>query len=120
MNARKDSWRDQYEATDFGRRYGWWLCVDGKRVAELDYVAWDTESQFWHIYQVLPLHPNFDEVGYDPEQWCTERVSLQSRYAPAYFAQGILMATRPNQTVALRSVCLPEDVFREVIQITLF
>ena len=106
--------RDEYVATDFGRRYGWWLCLDGARVAELNYRCYDIDSQFWHVYRLFPLTPRFDEVGFDPNRWCEPSVSLESRYAVGFRESDLLMAPRGpagTQLVAIRSLLIPEPVF---------
>lgn len=112
----KKHWRREYEQTDFGRRYGWWLCIGTSRVAELNYVRWDSWSQFWHEYRLFPFHPDFDRVGVNPERWAQPDVSLESRYAVGFRQSGILMGVRGPDLVAVRSVCIPEDIFFDILR----
>ena len=67
--------RQEYEATDFGRRYGWWLYLGEQRVADLNFVRWDSDAQFWHEYRLFAFHPAFAEIGLDPNRWCQSGVS---------------------------------------------
>ena len=41
--------------SDFGRKYGWFVEWQGRRVAELVDAVHDVGSQFWHDYTILPL-----------------------------------------------------------------
>lgn len=100
-----------YKETDFGRRYGWWLCLDGKRVAALNYLRWDGDSQFWHEYRLVALSPDFAGIGLDPNRWCKRDIYLESRYAEEYRETGILMAPRAEDVVAIRSTHIPRQIF---------
>lgn len=106
------AWKKDYKNSDFGRRYGWWLCLDGDRVADLDYRFWDESSQFWHVYHIFSFSSRFKEVGLDPDHWSLDRVSLQSRFAPQFSEKGILMSEFSNDLVAVRGVHIPEEVFK--------
>jgi hypothetical protein len=112
--------RAQYVATDFGRRYGWWLCVDGVRVAELNYWRYDIDSQFWHEYRLIAWSPRFDEIGFDPGRWCSDDVSVESRYSVGFRIKGLLMAamgaTSSGDLVAIRGASIPEEVFYATLQ----
>lgn len=103
--------RREYEATDFGRRYGWWLCLREQRIADLNYWRWDSDGQFWHEYRLFAFHPAFEEIGFNPSRWCELDVSLESRYAVGFRESGILMAHRGDGLVSIRSAHIPEDVF---------
>src|SRR5437764_919614 len=41
--------------SDFGRKYGWFVEWQGRRVAELVDPVWDSGAQFWHDYRVVPM-----------------------------------------------------------------
>ena len=104
--------RQQYLQMDFGRVFGWWLCIDGLRVAELNYRRWYSYSQFWHEYDLVPSSEKFSEIGTDPERWAFPDVSAESRYAHGYIhAGGLLMSPRGEGIVALRCLLIPEDEF---------
>lgn len=103
--------RKEYEETDFGRRYGWWLCLRGRRIADLNYRCWDSDSQFWHEYRVFPFDEAFAEIGYDRERWCQPDVALESRYAEGFREASFLMSPRENDVVSIRFAHVPEDVF---------
>jgi len=107
--------RKEYQATDFGRRYGWWLCLGEKRVADLNYWRWDSGAQFWHEYRVFVFDPAFAEIGYDADRWCQADISLESRYVEGFReGGGILMAPRAGNLVSIRSVHVPESEFIRV------
>jgi hypothetical protein len=114
-----DHLRQEYEATDFGRRYGWWLCLCGKRIADVNYICWDSNSQFWHAYRVFPFDPTFaEEIGFDADRWCKPDVSLESRYAEGFREIGVLMAPRTNNIIVIRSAHVPEREFMRVARRT--
>lgn len=100
-----------YKESDLGRRYGWWLCLNGKRIADLNYLRWDSDSQFWHEYRLVAFSPDFADVALDPNRWCLEDISLESRYAEGYRTAGILVAPRAEGVVAIRSVHIPRQTF---------
>lgn len=102
---------DEYARSDFGRVFGWWVLWNGEKIAELNYRLWDSGAQFWHEYYLVPHSNKFTQIGYDPNRWCIEDISLQSRYAINYSTNGILMALRREGVVSIRSVCIPKDVF---------
>lgn len=108
-----ERWKEDYKNSDYGRKYGWWLCLDGERIADLDYRIWDCYSQFWHVYQIFPFSSRFEEIGLDPDSWCLDRVSMESRYAPGFSVKRVLMAERARDLVAIRSVYLPKEVFEK-------
>lgn len=101
----------RYRESDFGRVFGWWLRLRGTRIAELNYRCWDSDAQFWHNYDLVPFSPLFAEVGDDPNRWCNDDITLESRFAVGYFETGILMAPHPDHIVGLRSSHVPRDVF---------
>src|SRR5207249_1509090 len=57
--------------SDFGRKFGWYVEQDGCRVAVLTDSQWDSDSQFWHQYKVIPLttDPKVIEALKSPEFW---------------------------------------------------
>jgi hypothetical protein len=105
----------EYKETDFGRRFGWWLCLRKQRIADLNYWRWDCDSQFWHEYRLFVFCPtSFGEIGVDPNRWCEPEVSLESRCVEGFYVEGILMAPRPANLNSIRSAYVPEDRFRSV------
>lgn len=109
--SRAEILRERYRQMDFGRVFGWWLCLDGLRVAELNYRRWDSHSQFWHEYYLVPFSEKFDELGTDPDRWCRPDVSAESRYVSGYASSGLLMSPRGDGVVALRGLYVPEEEF---------
>jgi hypothetical protein len=63
--------------SDFGRRYGWFVERDGVPVGELDYIRWDSDSQFWHDYRLTWFDPRDAVVG--PGPWSDAKLTLRNR-----------------------------------------
>jgi hypothetical protein len=101
----------EYKQTDFGRRYGWWLCLRQRRVADLNYWRWDENGQFWHEYRVFAGDPAFAELGFDAGRWSGPGVSLESRFAEGFHVTEFIMSHREGNLVAIRAAHVPEDVF---------
>ncbi|MEY4198774.1 MAG: hypothetical protein RLZZ265_514 [Verrucomicrobiota bacterium] len=41
--------------SNYGRDFGWYVELDGKRIAELTKPEWDHNLQFWYAYTLTPL-----------------------------------------------------------------
>jgi len=93
--------------------FGWWVSIDGKRVASLEYRAWDVNSQFWHIYEVIELSKGFASIGLDPDRWCDPSVTIQNRFAIAFEEQGVIMLPKGENLIALRNLYVPENVLTQ-------
>jgi len=93
--------------SDFGRMFGWWVNIDGKCVASLEYLSWDINSQYWHIYKVTELSHEFSNIGFEPDRWCDLSVTLQSKFATSFEKQGVLMSPRGENIIALRDLYVP-------------
>ena len=100
-----------YQASEYGLLFGWWVNFDGERVADLDFRAYDVDSQFWHTYLVSIVSERFHEIAFDPDRWCSTSVELQSRFATGFSQSGVLMSNRGNNLIALRCLCVPEEEF---------
>ena len=104
-----------YESSDFGRVFGWWLCLNGERIADVNYYIYDISAQFWHQYKVFAFSPKFDVISYDPVLWCSDNVSLESRLIEGYYAPGFLMHPIEGNLISIRNAFLPLDVFKKSI-----
>ena len=100
-----------YKETDCGRVFGWWLCLNGERIAELNYWCFDVGSQFWHEYKLFPFNSKFDDIGYDPDRWSSNDISLESRFAESYHVTDFVMSTRQGNLIAIRNAFVPEEMF---------
>jgi hypothetical protein len=117
MNWLRKRFKPSYhEATESGMVFGWWVNLDGRRVADLDYRAYDIDSQFWHTYLVSIVSDRFHEIGFDPDRWCDSSVELQSRFATGFTQRGVLMSDRGNHLIALRGLAIAEDEFLKGVQ----
>lgn len=108
--------RSFYENTAWGGFFGWWVNVDGHRVANLDYRAYDVDSQFWSTYLLSVVSDRFDEIGLDPDKWCLPQVQLQSRFATDFTQDGVLMSDRGDGLIALRSLYVSKHEFDKASQ----
>ncbi len=108
--------RSYYNWSAWGGRFGWWVNIDGHRVADLDYRAFDVDSQFWTTYLLSVVSDRFDEIGFDPDKWCEPNVRIQSRFATEFDQQGVLMSDRGDNLIALRSLYVPENEFEKAVK----
>lgn len=69
--------RNESEASDFGRRFGWFIEREGVRLGELDYLQWDAASQFWHTYRLTWRMPEDAVTG--PDAWIAAGLVLRNR-----------------------------------------
>jgi hypothetical protein len=106
---------EEHKRSDYGRMYGWWLRLHGRRIAELNYRRWDCDSQFWHEYFVVPLSAEFAQLGLDANRWAQADVSVESRYAIGYSQEGVFMVPRENGIVGIRNLFLPKDTFERTL-----
>ena len=97
--------------SDSSRMFGWWVSVDGKRVASLESRAWDTNSQFWHIYEVIKISKEFSKIGLDQDRWCDSSVTIQNRYVTDFEERSVLMSPRGGNLIALRDLSVPASIF---------
>jgi|GEM_PF-6278456 len=102
-------WLD-YEKSNLGRTFGWWVCIDGQRVATLEYRCLLEEPV--HLYSVNVLDDKFLKIDLDSEKWRNPSVTLQSRYAENYIKQGLSMAAVGQKMIVVEDLIIPEDHFR--------
>jgi len=99
--------------SDFGRMFGWWVNIEDQRVASLEYRFWDSNSQFWHVYEVCKLSQDFDALGFESENWCDPSVTIQSRFATAFVQNGVLVSERENNLLAVRDLYVPKGFLNQ-------
>ena len=99
-----------YEKSNHGRSYGWWVCIDGKRVATLEYRCLLEDRVY--LYGVTVIDDQFLTIDLNPEKWDSPNVTLQSRYAASYMKQGLNMAAVGQEMIVVDDLVLPEDHFR--------
>jgi len=110
VTTSKDPILEDYEFSDYGRKFGWWVLVNGMRVASLDYRC--HLERAIHLYSVTPLTKDFYLIDLDPEKWMDSAVTLQSKYAHEYGQQGLGMAAVGNNMIVVEKLCIPEKQFR--------
>lgn len=95
------------EASDFGRRFGWFIERDGVRIGELEYVRWDDASQFWHEYRVIWRQSEDAVVG--PDAWMAARLVLRNRRCTDVVVDRFLTADYGDGRIAVRGASVPVE-----------
>jgi hypothetical protein len=94
--------------SDFGRRFGWYIERGGQRIGELDYLRWDSWSQFWHDYHLTWRRPEDAVSG--PEAWITAGLVLRSRrYADVVISSFLTAPQKEPDIIKVRSASVPQD-----------
>jgi hypothetical protein len=100
--------------TDYGRRYGWLVEHAGEIIANLDYIRWDSDRQFWHEYKISIHNSNMSHLAEDPDAWIKLGVILRNIRFKDVTVSVFMMAPRGDSIVAIRGAYVPEERFREV------
>ena len=100
---------EDYQNSDFGRMYGWWVLLDGLRVASLEYRCFLEEPV--HLYAVTALHETFFRIDLDPDKWASPKLSVQSKYASEYSQYGLQMAAVGDEMIAVQNLFVPENYY---------
>jgi len=109
VTPERDFVAEDYRNSDFGRMYGWWVLLDGLRVASLEYRCFLEEPV--HLYAVTALHETFFRIDLDPEKWDSPKLSVQSKYATDYSQQGLQMAAVGEELIVVQNLFVPENYF---------
>lgn len=96
--------------SDFGRRFGWFIERSGARIGELDYIRWDSLSQFWHEYRVAWRSPEDQVIG--SIAWIEAGLVLRNRRYMDVMVDSFLTAPRDGDVIAVRSAFVPEERMR--------
>jgi hypothetical protein len=97
--------------TDFGRRFGWFIERERRRIGELDYIRWDSLAQFWHEYSVKWHDGGGSCISANPEAWINSKVALRNRHYTDVLIQGSMVAPRAKGVIALRYASVPVERF---------
>ena len=100
-----------FEKSNHGRSFGWWVLIDGKRVASLEYRCLLEDAVY--LYSVSVLDDKFLEIDLDAEKWNAPNVAFQSRYAGSYIKKGLNMAAVGQKMIVVDDLVVPEGHFRE-------
>ena len=99
------------EASDFGRRFGWFIERGGERIGELDYVRWDSVAQFWHEYRLTWRRPEDAVIG--PDAWISSKLVLRNRRYTDVVVESFLTAPeRDGGILAIRGAHVTEERIR--------
>ena len=99
------------EESDFGRRFGWLIERDGEIVGELEYLRWDSYSQFWHEYRVVWRRP--EDAVVSPDAWIAAKLVLRNRRYTDIVADAFLTSQDPDTgIVSVRGAYVPEKRIR--------
>lgn len=105
---------NKYKDSRLGRTYGWWVNIDGKRVASLEYCCFLEELV--HLYKVYVLDDTFMKIDLDPVKWLDASVTIQSRYAESYIRPGLSMAAVGKNNIVVENLSIPQDQFQKRYQ----
>ncbi len=98
------------EESDFGRRFGWFIERDGKRIGELEYLRRDEHSQFWHEYRLTWYRPEDAVVG--PDAWLAAKLVLRNRRFTRVMIDSFLTSPeRAEGVIAVRGAYVSEEWF---------
>ncbi len=111
VTPERDFVAEDYRHSDFGRMYGWWVLLDGIRVASLEYRCYLEEPV--HMYAVTALHETFFRIDLDPEKWASPKLSVQSQYAMDYSQQGLQMAAVGDELIVVQNLYVPENYYAQ-------
>jgi len=101
-------------ASDWGRTYGWFVERNQIRIGELDYVRWDSDSQFWHEYHSKNIGNEI--LPSDPDEWIEQNLTLRNRRFPDVVITVFLTSFRTFQTdgiIRVRFASVPEERFEK-------
>jgi hypothetical protein len=94
--------------SDLGRRFGWFIEKAGETVGELEYIGWDSDAQFWHLYRVTWRRPGIAIVG--PDAWAESGMVLRNRrFADVVVDSYLVSAERAPDVIAVRGASVPEE-----------
>jgi len=111
VTAERDIVAEDYRNSDSGCLYGWWILLDGIRVASLEYRCFLEEPV--HMYGVTALHETFFQINLDSHKWDSPKLSVQSKYAPKYSQTGLQMAAVGKDLIVVQNLAVPEKYFAE-------
>jgi len=99
------------EESDFGRRFGWFIERGGEIVGALEYLRWDSSSQFWHEYRVVWRRP--EDAVVSPDGWIAANLVLRNRRYTDIVVDSFLTSQGPDAgSVSVRGACVPEKRIR--------
>lgn len=87
------------EASDFGRKHGWFIEKNGGTVGSLDYIRWDEVTQFWHEYR-LTWSAGFKAPN-SSEEWINQRLVLRNRFYKNVVVTTFMTALVPGKATIL-------------------
>jgi hypothetical protein len=97
--------------SDFGRRFGWFIEKAGETVGELEYIGWDSDAQFWHLYRVTWRRPEIAIAC--PDSWAECGMVLRNRrFTDVVVESYLVSAERAPGVIAVRGASVPEERIR--------
>jgi hypothetical protein len=102
------------QESDFGRRFCWFIERGGKQIGSLEYLRWNSDSQFWHEYQ---LNWRSAEGAVGPDAWIDEKLVLRNqRYTDVVLDGFLTTDERAPGVIAVRFASVPLERFeRDVV-----
>ena len=100
------------QESDFGRRFGWFIEKGVDRIGELDYVRWDSVTQFWHEYRLTWRRPEDAVVG--PDAWIAAKLVLRNRrYTDVMIDLFLTSSERGGGIIAVRFASVSVERFEK-------
>ncbi len=110
LTARGRRARREELESDHGRRYGWFVERGTTRIAELDYIRWDSYGQFWHEYAVRNL--KIEPLPETDDDWLRQKIVLRNRRYPDVVVSEFLTSLKANgRIIAIRFARVPLERF---------
>ena len=104
---------NEAEASDFGRRFGWFVERDGACIGELDYLRWDAAAQFWHEYRTTWHDPADAIEGSDVGSW-SSLVLRNRRFTGAVSHSFVVSPTSDARVIAIRGAWVDDAALRSL------
>lgn len=101
---------------------GWFIEIDGRRVAELTEPMYVSESQFWYSYVIVPAtdDPQEKERLFSLDFWTSGKIAFRSRKFGAIAPHAFSSMTPPDpetRRIIVRGLHLKLDPGPSIIEI---
>jgi len=77
----KNEFHSELEQSDWGRNYGWFIELDGKKIGEL--VNAKYVSQFWVEYKIV-AYTGYENILFDHDKWAKCEFKFKNKHYPQY------------------------------------
>lgn len=107
--------RHDIRASDFERRFGWFIERRGECIGELEYARWDANSQFWHEYRVSWRRPEGDAARII--DWAESGIELRNRkFSDVVVRKFFSASSSTEEIVSIRGAFVPVERFQKLTE----